>query len=55
MQSELCQNELRFEYDMPLEGTKHRCLSVSVKNSSSFRGPDIIGQVQEQCNEGKDK
>lgn len=35
----------RFEYDMPLEGTKHRCLSVSVKNSSSFRGPDIIGQV----------
>uniref|UniRef100_A0A3Q3R072 Extended synaptotagmin-like protein 1b n=1 Tax=Monopterus albus TaxID=43700 RepID=A0A3Q3R072_MONAL len=37
----------RFEYDLPMEETRFKCLSVSVKNnSSSFRGRDIIGQVQ---------
>ncbi|KAF7654454.1 hypothetical protein LDENG_00069620 [Lucifuga dentata] len=37
----------RFEYDLPLEETRFRHLSVSVKNNSaSFRSRDIIGQVQ---------
>ncbi|XP_060926108.1 extended synaptotagmin-1 isoform X2 [Limanda limanda] len=37
----------RFEYDLPLEETRFRCLSVSVKNNSaSFRSRDVIGQVQ---------
>ncbi|KAJ0023659.1 hypothetical protein NQD34_003558 [Periophthalmus magnuspinnatus] len=36
----------RFEFDLSLEEVKQRHLSVSVKNSSSFRGPDVIGQVQ---------
>ncbi|XP_022601257.1 extended synaptotagmin-1-like [Seriola dumerili] len=37
----------RFEYDLPMEETKFRRLSVSVKNNSaSFRSRDIIGQVQ---------
>uniref|UniRef100_A0A3B4TPR8 Extended synaptotagmin-1-like n=1 Tax=Seriola dumerili TaxID=41447 RepID=A0A3B4TPR8_SERDU len=36
----------RFEYDLPMEETKFRRLSVSVKNNSaSFRSRDIIGQV----------
>ncbi|XP_029990142.1 extended synaptotagmin-1-like [Sphaeramia orbicularis] len=37
----------RFEYDVPVEETRLRRLSVSVKNNSaSFRSPDVIGQVQ---------
>ncbi|XP_026162943.1 extended synaptotagmin-1-like [Mastacembelus armatus] len=37
----------RFEYDLPAEETRFKRLSVSVKNNSaSFRGPDVIGQVQ---------
>ncbi|XP_055016374.1 extended synaptotagmin-1 [Boleophthalmus pectinirostris] len=36
----------RFEFDLPLEEVKQRHLSVSVKNNASFRGPDVIGQVQ---------
>ncbi|KAM6927192.1 uncharacterized protein FYW49_003387 [Xenentodon cancila] len=37
----------RFEYNLPEEETRYRYLSVSVKNNSaSFRGPDVIGQVQ---------
>ncbi|XP_008305218.1 extended synaptotagmin-1-like isoform X2 [Stegastes partitus] len=37
----------RFEYDLPLEETRYRRLSVSVKNNSaSFRSRDIVGQVQ---------
>uniref|UniRef100_A0A3B4WM74 Extended synaptotagmin-1-like n=1 Tax=Seriola lalandi dorsalis TaxID=1841481 RepID=A0A3B4WM74_SERLL len=36
----------RFEYDLPMEETKFKRLSVSVKNNSaSFRSRDIIGQV----------
>ncbi|XP_034022626.1 extended synaptotagmin-1 isoform X3 [Thalassophryne amazonica] len=37
----------RFEYDLSMEETRFRRLSVSVKNSSAlFRSRDIIGQVQ---------
>ncbi|XP_029357277.1 extended synaptotagmin-1 [Echeneis naucrates] len=37
----------RFEYDLPLEETRFRRLTVSVKNNSaSFRSRDVIGQVQ---------
>ncbi|XP_040889908.1 extended synaptotagmin-1 isoform X2 [Toxotes jaculatrix] len=37
----------RFEYDLPMEETRFRRLSVSVKNNSaSFRSRDVIGQVQ---------
>ncbi|KAM9409287.1 uncharacterized protein esyt1b isoform 2-T2 [Pholidichthys leucotaenia] len=37
----------KFEYDLPLDETRFRRLSVSVKNNSaSFRSPDMIGQVQ---------
>ncbi|XP_047438070.1 extended synaptotagmin-1 [Mugil cephalus] len=37
----------RFEYDLPAEETRFRCLSVSVKNNSaSFRSRDVIGQAQ---------
>lgn len=41
----------RFEYDVSLDEARQRGLSVSVKNSSSFRGPDVIGQVQIQLGE----
>uniref|UniRef100_A0A8C4HTG2 Extended synaptotagmin-1 n=1 Tax=Dicentrarchus labrax TaxID=13489 RepID=A0A8C4HTG2_DICLA len=37
----------RFEYALPLDETRFRRLSVSVKNNSaSFRSRDVIGQVQ---------
>nr|XP_029135397.1 extended synaptotagmin-1-like [Labrus bergylta] len=37
----------RFEYDLPVDETRFRRLSVSVKNNSaSFRSRDVIGQVQ---------
>uniref|UniRef100_A0A665X934 Extended synaptotagmin-like protein 1b n=1 Tax=Echeneis naucrates TaxID=173247 RepID=A0A665X934_ECHNA len=37
----------RFEYDLPLEETRFRRLTVSVKNNSaSFRSRDVIGQVR---------
>ncbi|XP_049437948.1 extended synaptotagmin-1 isoform X2 [Epinephelus fuscoguttatus] len=37
----------RFEYDLSMDETRFRRLSVSVKNNSaSFRSPDVIGQVQ---------
>ncbi|KAG7215281.1 hypothetical protein INR49_020516 [Caranx melampygus] len=37
----------KFDYDLPLEETRFRRLSVSVKNNSaSFRSRDVIGQVQ---------
>nr|XP_019941983.1 PREDICTED: extended synaptotagmin-1-like [Paralichthys olivaceus] len=37
----------RFEYDLLMEETRFRRLSVSVKNNSaSFRSRDVIGQVQ---------
>lgn len=36
----------RFEYNLPVEEARYRRLSVSVKNSASFRSRDIIGQAQ---------
>ncbi|CAL1608478.1 unnamed protein product [Knipowitschia caucasica] len=35
-----------FDFDLSLEEARQRRLCASVKNSSSFRGPDVIGQVQ---------
>ncbi|XP_028261685.1 extended synaptotagmin-1-like isoform X2 [Parambassis ranga] len=42
----------KFEYELPLDETRFRRLSVSVKNNSaSFRSRDVIGQVQIELSE----